>query len=212
MGLSKAMILLPTRRAARELSDAFLAASDGRATLLPLMRTLADMDENEPPFAPGDLEARVAPAINPARHSFELARMVGAKMAKDGAAPSAAAALAMSQPLASLLSDLAMEELPASALEALSENLDTLPAHFQDAATFVQIVAQFWPAHLKELGLSEPMARRVALLNAACDVWAKNPPAHPVIIAGSYGHAWRNGAADKNRGGFPARADRIAGT
>ena len=63
--LSKAMILLPTRRAARELADAFLAASDGRATLLPLMRTLADMDENEPPFAPGDLEAQVRPRHKP---------------------------------------------------------------------------------------------------------------------------------------------------
>ena len=185
--LPSAMILLPTRRAARDLTDAFLQVSDGRATLLPLMRTLADMDENEPPFAPGDLEARVAPAINSVRHSFELARMVAAKMNKDGAVPDAAGALAMSAPLASLLSDLAMEELPAHSLSALDENLEALPEHFQDAAVFVQIVAKFWPAHLKELGLSEPMARRVALLGAACDVWAKNPPNHPVIIAGSTG-------------------------
>ena len=129
--------------------------------------------------------------------------MVGVKMAKDGAVPDAAAALAMSQPLASLLSDLAMEELPESALDALSENLDTLPAHFQDAATFVQIVAQFWPAHLKELGLSEPMARRVALLNAACDVWAKNPPAHPVIIAGSTGTLGATARLIKTVAAFP---------
>ena len=201
--LSSAMILLPTRRAVRELADAFIETSGGRATLLPLMRPLADMDENEPPFAPGDLEARIAPAINPVRHSFELARIVGAKMAKEDTAPDAAAALAMSAPLASLLADLAMEELPASALDVLNEKLDTLPAHFQDAATFMQIISQFWPAHLKELGLTEPMARRVALLNAACEVWAKTPPDHPVIIAGSTGTLGATARLIKTVAGFP---------
>jgi len=40
--LHTAMILLPTRRAVRELTDVFVKAAGGQATLLPIMRTLAE--------------------------------------------------------------------------------------------------------------------------------------------------------------------------
>ena len=185
--LHTAMILLPTRRAVRELTDAFLDASAGRATLLPLMRTLADMDENEPPFEPGTVALDVKPSIDSTRMRFELAQLVASKMSASGPAPDAAAALAMTEPLISLLGDLAMEELGVGALDALNEKLDLLPAHFQNAAKFVKIIQTYWPEHLRALNLSEPMARRVALLDAAAKAWQDNPPNHPVIIAGSTG-------------------------
>ena len=185
--LHTAMILLPTRRAVRELTDAFLDASEGCATLLPLMRTLADMDENEPPFEPGTLALDVKPAIDSTRMRFELANLVAAKMNADGDAPDAASALAMTEPLISLLNDLAMEELGTAALGKLDEKLGLLPEHFQDAAKFIQIISTYWPEHLSGLELSEPMARRVALLDAAAKAWQDKPPNHPVIIAGSTG-------------------------
>src|SRR3989338_7145450 len=40
-------ILLPTRRAVRALGDAFLRAGDGAAMLLPSIRALGDVDEEE---------------------------------------------------------------------------------------------------------------------------------------------------------------------
>ncbi len=186
--LHKAMILLPTRRAARALSAAFLEmAPDGGAILLPLMRTLADMDENEPPFTFGSVDLEISPAIDGARYTFELAKLVAHKMKLDGMAPDAAASLAMTEPLVNLLTDLAMEELDVEALEGLNGEFDDLPEHFQNAAEFVKIIAKYWPAHLQELGLCEPAARRVALLNACAVQWEMTPPDHPVIIAGSTG-------------------------
>src|SRR6266404_4068587 len=47
LALSRITILLPTRRACRALREAFLRASDGRALLLPRMRPLGDLDDDE---------------------------------------------------------------------------------------------------------------------------------------------------------------------
>ncbi len=189
--LSKALILLPTRRAARALADEFVKLSGGRATLLPLMRPLADMDENEPPFTTGTIEFEIPPAIDLVRHRFELAKMVAAKMKYEGPEtgndPDAASAIAMAEPLARLLADLAMEELDVNAFSKLDEQLDTLAEHFQSASEFAKIVTEHWPKYLADNGLTEPMARRVTLLKKAAEIWQTTPPNHPVIIAGSTG-------------------------
>ncbi len=189
--LPKALILLPTRRAVRALADEFVRAAKTRATLLPMMKPLADMDENEPPFTTGTIDFDIPPAIDPVRHRFELAKLVAAKMKHEGdergTAPDAATALAMAEPLARLLADLAMEELGPDALSKLDDKLEDLAAHFQSAHTFVTIVAKHWPQFLADNNLSEPMTRRVALLNKAAQIWSSKPPAHPVIIAGSTG-------------------------
>ncbi|RZV44588.1 MAG: double-strand break repair protein AddB, partial [Acidimicrobiales bacterium] len=185
--LSTALVLLPTRRAIRDLTGEFVKSADGHATLLPIMRPLGDIDENEPPFEPGEIALNVPPAIGSTKRRFELARIVAHRMAREGQAPDAASALAMTEPLLSLMNDLAMEELGVDALEKLKENLETLPEHFQDAATFMKIVAKFWPTHLKELNLTEPMNRRVTLLDMAALLWQQHDPDYPVIVAGSTG-------------------------
>ncbi len=189
--LPKALILLPTRRAVRALADEFVRASKARATLLPVMRPLADMDENEPPFSIDTVDFDIPPAIDPVRHRFELAKLVAAKMRRESAetdaAPDAVNALAMTEPLARLLADLAMEELGPNALSKLDGQLEELAAHFQSAHIFVKIVAKYWPQFLADNNLDEPMARRVALLNKAAQIWTDTPPDHPVIVAGSTG-------------------------
>src|SRR3546814_4035438 len=45
--LSRVTVLLPTRRACRALTEAFLRQRDGRALLLPEIRPLGDVDEDE---------------------------------------------------------------------------------------------------------------------------------------------------------------------
>src|SRR5277367_6493957 len=45
--LAEAVVLLPTRRAARSLAEAFLKVADSRAVLLPQIRALGDLDEGE---------------------------------------------------------------------------------------------------------------------------------------------------------------------
>ncbi len=54
LALSRVTILLPTRRACRALREAFLRASAGRPLLLPRMRPLGDLDDDELAVGPAD--------------------------------------------------------------------------------------------------------------------------------------------------------------
>ena len=51
--LSDAVILLPNRRAARAFTGALSELAEGRPLLLPQVRPLGDLEEDEAPFAPG---------------------------------------------------------------------------------------------------------------------------------------------------------------
>ena len=61
--LSDATILLPNRRAARAFTAALSALSGDRPVLLPQVRPLGDLEEDEPPFTPGELGLDLPPAI-----------------------------------------------------------------------------------------------------------------------------------------------------
>lgn len=189
--LQSGLILLPTRRAVRGLGDAFVmaAADDGvRATLLPRLRPLADIDPEEPPFEPGELVGKVRPAIDATQRRFEMAHVVAAYHERAMDLPlDAATALAMADPLLAILDDAALEEAKLTESDAWARLMGEAAKHFQDAATLYRIIQDFWPARLAELNMEEPQTRKVKLLNALVSHWTDNPPDYPVIIAGSTG-------------------------
>ena len=100
-------MLTPTRRAGRDLADAFLAVSGAGAVLLPQMRALGDLDEGEPPFEPGDLALDLPPAISAARRRYELARLVADHEDALGRSLDAAGALDLADALAGFLDSVA---------------------------------------------------------------------------------------------------------
>ena len=184
--LSKALILLPTRRAVRALGDAFVGETG--ASLLPRMRPLADINPEEPPFEPGELVGLVKPAIDPMQRRFELARLVlHYHKAVSDLPLDPAGALALADPLLAILDDAAMEEVDDLNITRLDEIQNFAAEHFQNAIELYKIIQTYWPQRLAELDLMEPMARRVALLNALTETWEHTPPKYPVIIAGSTG-------------------------
>ena len=74
--LSQATILLPTRRACRALREAFLRQSDSGAMLLPRIRPIGDLDEDE--VGPAGLleSSELPPALAPLHRRFLLARLI----------------------------------------------------------------------------------------------------------------------------------------
>jgi ATP-dependent helicase/nuclease subunit B len=64
LALSRITIFLPTRRACRALREAFLRASEGRALLLPRMRPLGDLDDDELASARPTRRAKPAASIS----------------------------------------------------------------------------------------------------------------------------------------------------
>ena len=73
LAVSRGLILLPTRRAARALAEAFLRASGGRPLLLPRITALGALDE-APLTLAGALD--LPPAVEPARRLAALTRLI----------------------------------------------------------------------------------------------------------------------------------------
>jgi ATP-dependent helicase/nuclease subunit B len=180
---SRGLILLPTRRAARSLADAFLQQGGGRAMLLPRITAFGALDEA--PFAlAGALD--LPPAVEPAQRLATLARLILALPEPAGGVRTADRAWMLARELASLMDETERVEL--SLIEALQGAADAEYAeHWQQTLRFLEIITLVWPDWLAEQGLINPAERQVRLLHAQADAWERTPPAEPVWIAGTTG-------------------------
>lgn len=189
--ISQALILLPTRRAVRGLTDLFLQHSqeNGQGVMfMPRLNTLADIDPNEPPFEPSDIAGLVPQAIDATQRRFEMAKIVERFYRRSSDMPlDAAAALALADPLLTILDDAAAEETRISDLAELSDIQAFAAQHFQHAAELYKIIQTYWPERLRELAALEPKARQVKVLDKLTEQWQSSPPDYPIIIAGSTG-------------------------
>ncbi|TGY84941.1 hypothetical protein E5163_16935, partial [Marinicauda algicola] len=95
--LAALTVLVPTRRAGRELAEAFAKArgQEAAVALLPLIRPIGDVDADEPPFEPGELAGIAPPALSAARRRFELASLTLKKEGATGRSMGPGAALAL---------------------------------------------------------------------------------------------------------------------
>lgn len=201
LDLPRFTILLPTRRAARALQEAFRAASGQRTILLPKIRPLAAVDEDltllaslgAPHEAAWDGES-IPPAISEVERRLVLTELVlrwakAMRTAGDPLGPYGAAGAFTPAQAASLAKELSrLLDL----IESESVSLDGLAglvpaehsAHWQKTLEFLKIVLDWWPAHLAERGLISPMERRNRLIHAEAQRLAADPPEGPVIVAG----------------------------
>ncbi len=183
--LSDATLLLPNRRAARAFTAALSRLGGDRPVLLPQVRPLGDLEEDEAPFAPGELGLDLPPAIPPLTRRFEMARMITDRF-ETGLKP--LRALEMADALGGFLDSCQLEEIEDPGRVARLVEGD-LAEHWQDSARFLGLAVEAWPERLAELGLVDPAWRRARLLRLLAERWTDNPPTGPVIAAGSTGTA-----------------------
>ena len=188
LALSSVRVLLPTRRACRALSDAFLRISDGQAVLLPRLTPLGDIDEDELSISEIDVigvaasSADLPPAISGLQRQLLLARAIMA-IPQHRMQPEQATGLALE--LARLLDKLATEDSdPAKLRDLVPENYAT---HWQEVLQFLEVIISAWPNILAAEGALDPAARRNALLRGQAEVWRRAPSKTPIIAAGSTG-------------------------
>jgi ATP-dependent helicase/nuclease subunit B len=181
--VARGMILLPTRRAARSLAEAFLRASDGRPLLLPRIIALGALDE-APLTLAGGLD--LPPAVEPAQRLAALTRLILAMRGADGAPRTADRAWMLAAELAALMDEAERAEIDLA--DRLPEAADpAYAAHWARTLEFLHIVTRAWPDWLADQGLMNPAARQVALLNAQSAAWEQAPPADRVLVAGTTG-------------------------
>ena len=201
--LAAYQIYLPNRAACRALADAFLRASDTRATLLPRIKPLGSAEEDallllqpEEGQAEGRPDLPVAPAIAALDRRMALTQLVLAwaknlrrgRISGDSAlriadTPAAAAELALE--LMRLMDEAETEGVDLRRLREMMP--ERFAAHEQMSLSFLGIVLEMWPAYLAERGLLNPVARRNRLMALETARLRELAPRTPVIIAGSTG-------------------------
>ena len=151
------------------------------------MAPLGDVDESEWEVASGDGSAlALPPAIEPAERDALLAQLVAAFTDRElPIAQSPAQALSLARELGRLLDELAIEGISFDRLEGLVEG--NFASHWQRTLKFLAIVGEAWPRVLAERGQIDAIERRTQAIRAQAMRWREQPPATPVIAAGSTG-------------------------
>ncbi len=191
-------LYLPTRRAARAARQAIVDRAGG-AALLPRIRPLGDLDEQDLPGEIDETGSALPPAISALRRRFLLTRLVlkwsrvaaasgigGDAFRQDGAIPASPAdAVHLATELANLLDQMSAEGGAWDDLDgAISGDL---ASHWQLTGDFLKIIRETWPAIKNELAVMDPGERRDALLRHQAARLARQGSPAPVIAAGSTG-------------------------
>jgi len=177
------LILLPTRRAARSLTEAFLRVSAGRPLLLPRIAAVGALDE-APLALAGALD--LEPAVDATERLAVLTRMIMQLNGRGGAPRTADGAWPLARDLAALLdeayrSDVSLPDtLPEAAAAGYAE-------HWAQTIEFLTIVTRHWPLWLAENRLTDGANRALALLDVQAASWDLAPPPGRVVVAGTTG-------------------------
>ena len=183
-------ILLPGRRAARVLKEAFLRQTNGKTILLPKIIPIGTLGDSETEITLSQISTAqnvidLPPAIGSITRLATLTRMI---LAADSAFHNQTLEQAwfLAQSLADLMDEAERigidlhEQLPHAVQEDFAK-------HWQHTLRFLSIVTQHWPKWLHEQGAMNPVARQLALLRMQVALWqqqALQAPDHPIWAAG----------------------------
>lgn len=197
--LATTIIFVPNRRAARALSTAFMAASDEEAVLLPQIKTLGDVGDEDFGLAPDASHfGQPGEEVKPLERTLLLANLIQhwvdameaetKRLYQDEEIliPSSRSdAILLAQDLSALLGQITQEEIKWSAVQ------DIVPENHAEwwklTAAFLSIIMEAWPQHLRSIGLLDPAERAAKLLELRTEFFKAKRNKGPVIVAGSTG-------------------------
>lgn len=191
-GLARLTLLVPSSRAARTLSEAFIryAGATGEGGLLmPRMITVGDLDLDEKLGAALDpLGAEdISPECDPMRRWLALDRLIAEERAGEGMDPlPGRARLRLAREMARTIDRLLVEEKAPGDLLApeVLDQLDNLAHHWQHSIRLFARVNLRWQVELADRGEVDAAIRRNLLFDRAARRWKAAPPPFPVVAAG----------------------------
>lgn len=189
VGLARLTLLLPSTRAARTVTEAFIRHSGG-GLLMPRMAVVGDLDLDEtlgPLLDPIGADAGIPPAVDRTRRWLRLTELIVLACERLGKAPPRGAALfRLAEEIASAMDRLLVEDIAPDRLwsEEVLGVLAEAAGHWADNTRLFATVQQYWLAELSERGEIDAAARRNRLFDHAAKSWKASPPHHPVVAAG----------------------------
>ena len=181
LSLSDVLILLPNRRSCQYLKEAFQNVPDKKTVIMPKIRPLSDVDEEELTILADEFE--IPEAIKKTKRNILLASLAKEYFKKKGEDYSFAKALNLAGELINFIDEMERERIPFSELSRVVPH--ELAEHWQVTLDFLSLFEKEWPELLEKRSLMNPIERRNQLIETQASFWLKNPPQHPVIIAGS---------------------------
>ena len=182
------VLMVPNRRSAKVMRDAFLRQSGGAVTLLPTIRPLGEADEDElAVYGAGGQQATLdlPPAIPDLQRKLLLTRLIMTRSDHRGEKPTADQAARLAGELARFLDQVQTENCQFDDLKGLVP--EEFAEHWQLTLEFLQILTLHWPGILATQDVSDRAMRRNALIKAQIELWQDNIPQTPVLIVGSTG-------------------------
>ena len=165
-------IFLNTRRMQRRLADLL---SDGPPRLLPRLRLITDL-------ATDPITADLPPAAPLLRQRFEVMELVAALLRLQPDLAPQSALFDLSASLSTLMDEMAGEGINADRIAAL--DVTDQSGHCDRAIRLIAATDAL--LHATGASPGREFRQRQAVLRLAAD-WAENPPAGPVLVAGSTG-------------------------
>ncbi len=170
-GLSKTTLIVPTRRAAKTIKEAFLRQSSGKTLLLPKITPISDIEM---------IAADLPEAISPLKRQLLLMRLI-----QKAAAIHPEQAFGLAASLAELLDEMAQFDIPFERLDDIVP--DMFSEHWQQTLRFLEIIRIHWPRILKELNQIDPTVRQIKILEKLTQSWHQKTPIDPIIAVGFTG-------------------------
>ena len=186
VGLARLTLLLPSRRAMRIVTEAFIRLSEG-GLLLPRMAVVGDLDIDEtlgPLLDPLGAGAQVPPAADPVRRWLRLAEILRDVMGEKDLR--GASLLRQAFETGRTMDRLLVEGIGPE--ELLSERVIGIVGdqseHWRGSVSDFAKVQVIWQAELSSRGEVDAATRRNLLFDHAARRWRENPPSSPVVAAG----------------------------
>ena len=183
LALTDTTVLLPNRRAVRELRNAFIRLHGMNATLLPKILPLGSIDEDGFFFSGNDLN--IPNVVSSTERLMIFIRLITARPDDSFKLEhlSYAQACYLARELASLVDMVNNEQLDFTKLQNLVP--EEYAAHWQNTLDFLKIITTYFPQILQERKLIDIAEYNNLMLRQQNNIWQKNTPDKEIIIAGS---------------------------
>ena len=188
-GLARLTLLVPSSRARRTISEAFIRHAGEVGTpglLMPRMAVVGDLDLDETlgPLLDPLGAADIPPAIDPQRRLFALARLIADTLGDE--APGGATLLRLARETGATMDRLLVEDVGPEELvgDKVFDLFGSLSQHWQRSLHMFATVQAKWLAQLREWGALDAAARRNRLFDWTAAKWREAPPETPVVAVG----------------------------